>query len=162
MAPQGPIASRPHMPGYGIVAQDEGGGLLPWSWAEERLARARNYFVTTVRPGGRPHVMVVWGLWMDDAFLFSTGASSVKSRNLEANPRCVIAPGDADEAVIVEGVASKLADATAFERFADEYSKKYEWDIRGKTAPVWAVRPTVVFGQIETTFTTTATRWRFH
>jgi hypothetical protein len=161
MAAQRPIASRPHMPGYGIVPQDAGEGLLPWSWAEERLARARNYFVTTVRLDGRPHVMVVWGVWMDDALLFSTGAASVKSRNLEANPRCVIAPGDADEAVIVEGVASKLDDAATLERFAVEYLKKYKWDLRGKTEPVWAVRPTVVFGQIEATFTTSATRWRF-
>jgi hypothetical protein len=149
------------MPGYGIVARDEGEGLLPWSWAEERLARARNYFITTVRPDGRPHVMVVWGIWMDDAFLFSTGAGSVKARNLEANQRCVIAPGDADEAVIVEGVASKLDDEATFERFAVEYLKKYDWDIRSKTGPTWVVRPTVVFGQIEATFTTTATRWRF-
>jgi hypothetical protein len=156
------------MPGYGIAAQDEGEGLLPWSWAEERLTQARNYFVSTVRGAAanetviRPHVMIVWGLWMDSAFLFSTSATSVKSRNLEANPRCVIAPGNADEAVIVEGVASKLDDAPTFERFAHEYSKKYEWDIRSKsTEPIWVVRPTVVFGQIEATFTTTATRWRF-
>lgn len=122
---------------------------------------ARNYFITTVRPDGRPHMMVVWGLWMNDAFLFSTGAKSVKARNLDANPRCVIAPGDADEAVIVEGVASKLDDETTFERFAAEYTQKYAWDIRSKTEPVWVVQPTVAFGQIEETFTSTATRWRF-
>ena len=32
-----PKAGRPHMPGYGIVGPDQGSGLLPWSWAEERL-----------------------------------------------------------------------------------------------------------------------------
>jgi len=25
------------MPGYGLLPPDEGTGLLPWSWAEERL-----------------------------------------------------------------------------------------------------------------------------
>src|SRR6266566_1724939 len=30
-----PIGSRPYMPGYGTLPDDEGGGLLPWSWAEE-------------------------------------------------------------------------------------------------------------------------------
>ena len=154
-----PKAGRIQAPGYGFPKDKK--GLLPWSWAEQRLKKSHNYWITTVKADGSPHVMVVWGLWMDDAFLFSTGATSVKSRNLEANPRCVIAPGNADEAVIVEGVASKLDDAPTFERFAHEYSKKYEWDIRGKTEPVWVVRPTVVFGQIEATFTTTATRWRF-
>ena len=32
-----PHASRPYMPGYGLLGPDEGTGLLPWSWAEERL-----------------------------------------------------------------------------------------------------------------------------
>ncbi|MCR6486010.1 hypothetical protein M8542_24585 [Amycolatopsis sp. OK19-0408] len=31
----GPRADRPHLPGYGIAAGPA--GLLPWSWAEERL-----------------------------------------------------------------------------------------------------------------------------
>ena len=26
------------MPGYGVVGPEEGSGLLPWSWAQERLA----------------------------------------------------------------------------------------------------------------------------
>ena len=75
------------MPGYGI--SDSAEGILPWSWAAERLSQAHNYFVATARPDGRPHVMPVWGLWLDDAFYFSTGASSRKARNLAANPRCV-------------------------------------------------------------------------
>lgn len=85
-APKQPRASRPHMPGYGILAADQGSGLLPWSWASERLAEAHNYFVATTRPDGRPHVMPVWGLWLDDTFYFSTGRESRKARNLEGNP----------------------------------------------------------------------------
>jgi len=27
-----PKASRPHMPGYGILDANSGNGLLPWSW----------------------------------------------------------------------------------------------------------------------------------
>jgi hypothetical protein len=38
-----PQVSRPYMPGYGILGPDEGSGLLPWSWAAERLSHARNY-----------------------------------------------------------------------------------------------------------------------
>jgi hypothetical protein len=36
-----PRASRPYMPGYGIQGPDEGSGLLPWSWAEQRLTESR-------------------------------------------------------------------------------------------------------------------------
>jgi hypothetical protein len=38
-----PRASRPSMPGYGIVGPDEGRGLLPWSWADERLTASHDY-----------------------------------------------------------------------------------------------------------------------
>lgn len=54
-----PIASRPHMPGYGIAASDGGSGLLPWSWAVEQLAGSRNYWVSSVGVEGQPHAMPV-------------------------------------------------------------------------------------------------------
>jgi hypothetical protein len=54
------------MPGYGIAGPEEGSGLLHWSWAAERLAAARNYWVATVWPHGRPHVMPVWGMRAGD------------------------------------------------------------------------------------------------
>jgi Pyridoxamine 5'-phosphate oxidase len=151
---------RPKMPGYGLADADDGKGLLPWSWAQERLARARNYFLSTMRPDGSPHVMVVWGLFLDDVFQFSTSATSQKGKNLAANPRCVVCPGDADEAVILEGVAGPLEDA-ARARFAAEYKAKYDWDVSTTPQPIYVVRPRVVHGLIEETFTTSATRWVF-
>jgi hypothetical protein len=158
-----PRASRPNMPGYGIVAANEGEGLLPWSWARERLAGARNYFIATTRPDGRPHIMVVWGLWLDDAFVFSTGRESRKGKNLAHNPSCVICPEDAEEAVILEGTAHEVGgkDAPFMARFAAEYKAKYGYDVAGMEEPVFRVDPQVVFGQIEKTFTKSATRWTF-
>ena len=41
-----PKASRPHAPGYGLPAGNK--GLLPWSWAEQRLKKSHNYWITTV------------------------------------------------------------------------------------------------------------------
>ncbi len=52
------------MPGYGLLDAAQGAGLLPWSWAVERLQRSHDYWVATVRPDGPPHVMPVWGVWM--------------------------------------------------------------------------------------------------
>ncbi|HEY2518111.1 MAG TPA: pyridoxamine 5'-phosphate oxidase family protein [Polyangiaceae bacterium] len=156
-----PRASRPNLPGYGIAAADEGEGLLPWSWARERLTAARNYFLSTTSPGGRPHVMVIWGLWQDDRFIFSTAQASRKGRNLAADPRCVVCPEAAEEAVIVEGVASRLDDAAALARAATAYQAKYGWDIHGPKEPILVVTPRLIFGQIEKTFTKSATRWQF-
>lgn len=57
-----PVASRPTMPGYGVVAEGEGSGLLDWGWAVERLGGSHHYWLSSVRPDGRPHAMPVWGV----------------------------------------------------------------------------------------------------
>ena len=75
-----PTASRPYMPGYGLLDATLGTGLLPWSWAVERLTRSHDYWVATVRPDGRPHVMPVWGIWMDDALWFSLDEAIIIAR----------------------------------------------------------------------------------
>ena len=76
-----PVVSRPRFdPGYGIHESTE--GMLPWSWAEERLETARNYWIGTTRSDGSPHAAPVWGLWTGDAVLFSTSPASRKGRNL--------------------------------------------------------------------------------
>jgi hypothetical protein len=154
-----PKAGRPNMPGYGISEDHK--DLLPWKWAVGVLSETRNYFLATVRPDGRPHVMPIWGVWLDNAFYFSTGKSSVKGRNLEANPYCVLCPGGADDAVIVEGLAKKLTDKKKTARFVKACFDKYQWDMSKMNEPVWVIQPQKVFGQIEETFPKTATRWVF-
>ena len=83
-----PKVTRPHIPGYGMPRGSK--GLLPWPWAEQRLRRSHNYWMMTVRPEATPHAMPVWGIWVDNRFVFSTGASSRKARNLAANASCVV------------------------------------------------------------------------
>jgi general stress protein 26 len=158
-----PRASRPHMPGYGIQDENAGRGLLPWSYAVERLTGARSYWIASSRPGGRPHAMPVWGVWIDDSFLFSSGSESRKARNLAVNSYCVVCVEPADEAIVLEGVAELVEDAMLKQRFAETYSAKYNWEMEGFDEPVYRVRPTVAFafttapGQ----FTSSATRWTF-
>jgi nitroimidazol reductase NimA-like FMN-containing flavoprotein (pyridoxamine 5'-phosphate oxidase superfamily) len=157
-----PTASRPHMPGYGILDADKGKGLLPWAWATERLARAHTYWVATTRTDGAPHVMPVWGVWLDDKFFFSTGSQSRKARNLSENPRCVIACELEKDQLMVEGVAELITVTEMSRRFAEAYGPKYEWDMEGFSEPVYAVQPRVVFGfTTAEEFTSTATRWTF-
>ncbi len=79
-----PPARRPYMPGYGTLGEDEGTGLLPWSWAEEQLRRSHNFWLATRWPDGRPHVMPVWAVWQAQTLLFSSSLGSRKARNLAA------------------------------------------------------------------------------
>lgn len=132
---------------------------MPWSWARERLERCRNYFVATTRPDGRPHVMPVWGLWRDGRFCFSTAFTSVKSRNLESNARCVVTIEDGHESVVVEGTAS-LTPLEEVPGFREAYDEKYGETI--DEGPIWTVAPTAAFGFVEDdSFSETATRWEF-
>jgi len=159
-----PKASRPYMPGYGIVDANKGSGLLPWSWATERLAKGHNYWIATTRPDGWPHLMAVWGVWLDERFYFSTGRHSRKARNLAANPQCVVCPEEADEAIIVEGVAELVTHPSKLRQFAHAYKKKYDWDMEANQGPVYAVRPRVAFAFREKPageFVRSATRWQF-
>jgi len=160
-----PAASRPYMPGYGLPTGSK--GLLPWHWAEQRLKKSHNYWITTVKPDGSPHSMVVWGLWQDGRFLFSTGSKSRKARNLARNANCVLCTEDAYEAVIVEGVA-EIADVAARRKFLPVYERKYKFDMKemrrdilAMKEPVFAVRPRLVFGLWEKHFIGKSTRWTF-
>ena len=163
--PTDPIVEpdRPHMPGYGITAADSREGLLPWSWAAERLTAAHNYWLATTHPSGAPHLTAVWGVWMNDAFYFSCATSSRKALNLAAEPRCVVCPERGEEAVIVEGVAEVVTAASTLGQFKEAYDPKYDWDIKIDAGGIYVVRPRVVFGFIENPdqFSSTATRWRF-
>jgi hypothetical protein len=154
-------ASRPDLPGYGILPASEGEGLLPFEWAEARLRAARNYWVATISPDGRPHLMAVWGVWLEREFMFSTGRQSRKARNLAADPRCVIAPEGAAEEIVVHGSAREVP---FDDRFVAAYRDKYDFDVTSLAdEPVFAVAPETVIGIIEAEerFAGTATKWSF-
>jgi Pyridoxamine 5'-phosphate oxidase len=158
------------MPGYGLP--ESGTGLLPWSWGEQHLKRSHNYWITTVKPASSPkdvspHTMIVWGLWQDGRFLFSTGRKSRKARNLAQNQNCIVCTEHANEAVIVEGVA-EIADVSARRKFLPTYERKYKFDMKGMRddilsmkEPVFAIRPRVAFGLWEKYFISKTTRWKF-
>jgi nitroimidazol reductase NimA-like FMN-containing flavoprotein (pyridoxamine 5'-phosphate oxidase superfamily) len=155
-----PEATRPTVPGYQFSPKKR--GLLPWKWAADRLKKSRQYWIATTRPDGTPHLMVIWGVWLDDSFWFSTGATSRKARNLAANPRCAIGTDDAAEAVIVEGAVELVeANGAEYPHVVNAYAKKYEWNVREMGQPVYRFRPSVGFGLSEKKFEQSATRWRF-
>src|SRR5579884_1076081 len=100
-----PEGMRPAMPAsYGLepAAVEK---MVTWDDVVAKLAGARNYWVCTTRPDGRPHAAPVWGLWMDDALCFATDPASRKGRNLTARPACVVHLESGDDAVIIEGTA---------------------------------------------------------
>ncbi len=159
--------SRPIMPnGYGVPETTE--GTLPWSVAEERLQAARNYWIGSVRPNGRPHAMPVWGVWVDGKLYFDGSPETRRSRNIAANPAVVVHLESGDQVVIVEGnayaagkpepeLAKRLAQAYAAKYAASGYEPKPDsWDQGG----LYVVHPQTVFAW--TKFPSDSTRWQFN
>jgi hypothetical protein len=161
-----PIASRPHWPDALTDPPDATTGLKPWSWALERLETSHNYWIATSTPG-RSHLMVIWGIWWENSFWFSTGPRTRKARNMIENPSCVIATEKADQAIIVEGLAEQIIDHALWGQFAVPYDKKYGGELlpllESSGGVVFRVTPHLAFGQDEhaENFVQSATRWKF-
>jgi PPOX class probable F420-dependent enzyme len=155
-----PRAHRPRFPeGYGISADPD--GLLPWSWATERLAGSRNYWIGTTRPDGSPHAAPVWGLWDDDRLVFSTSLRSRKGRNLSRDPRLVAHVESGDEVVILEG---EVETVSLDERLADAYEAKYSYRpaVGGGGSDGWfGLSPRLAHAWLEREYPRTATRYDF-
>ena len=157
------------MPDYGV--DTESWQPLPWSWAAERLARSRNYWVITVSASGRPHAMPVWGVWDDDdhRFCFSCGPRSRKAANLAVEARIAVAPESTVEAVSLEGTAGVVTAEERRERWIERYLAKYQPVEPALSAEflranlVIEVAPERVLAIIEREeeFAERATRWRF-
>jgi hypothetical protein len=148
----------------------------PWAVAREELKQAMAYWLSTVRPDGRPHVTTVAAVWADGALHFTTGRSERKAMNLARNSHCIITTGtntlDGLD-VVVEGEAVLVTNEARLQRLADAYVAKYDqlfvfevrdgalW-IEGSEDPglAYELRPTKAFG-FGKGESFSQTRWRF-
>jgi PPOX class probable F420-dependent enzyme len=140
--------------------------MLSWPEVEQRLVDARNYWVATTRADGGPHVMPVWGLWIDGTFAFSTDPGSVKGRNLARDPRVAVHLESGDDAVILEGTVERITTRPDLERFADAYQVKYRMrpDVsqpESSSSGYYRLRLDKAIAWREQDFPTSATRWLF-
>lgn len=154
------------MPGYGVLPAAEGSGLIAWEEAERRLTVSHDYWCATVRPDGTPHVMPVWGVWLDGRLWFSSGLRSRKARNLAADPHCTVTTDDARSPVVLDGLAERVVDGGAIETFVAAINAKYAAAITVEFQDpavngTFAVAPRRVIALSEGDFTGSPTRWTF-
>jgi len=159
-----PRADRPHVPGYGIPTSTD--GILPWSWAVERLERAIVYWLATTGADGTPHVIPIWGAWVDGRW-FVEGGPTRWQRNLRENPQLAIHIEVGSEVVIVEGTATEhvapepsvaeaiLAGYAKYKTAADYEADAANWSQGG----LWELHPVKAFAW--STFPSDMTRYRF-
>lgn len=91
--------------------------------------------VATVMNDGRPHVMPVWFVLDGEQIVFTTGANSVKARNLQRDPRIALVVEDDEPPfafVHVRGRVTIHADLDELLRFATAVGSRYMGEDRAK------------------------------
>ncbi len=118
---------------------------LAWAEVRERLVCAPHYWLASVRPDGRPHVVPLDGIWHDDRWYFGGSPQAVKHRNLQADPRAVLHLEDARRAVIVEGACELVRpDADLAAVLAQATQAKYGYPVDPASyaeQEIWCLRP---------------------
>ena len=63
-------------------------GASPTDWVEGRqhIEDAEVFWLSSVRPDGRPHVTPLLSVWHEDSMYFCTGPEERKAKNLKQNP----------------------------------------------------------------------------
>ena len=153
---------------------DDAATQTVWAEARRRLQDAELFWVTTVRPDGRPHTTPLIAVWLDGALYFTTGPTEQKAKNIAQNRHCILMTGcnALKEGVdlVVEGDAVKVSDDDKLVRIADAYVAKYgeEWRFEVRdgafhhgpgTAWVFEVAPSTAYGFAKGDYS--HTRWRF-
>jgi Pyridoxamine 5'-phosphate oxidase len=119
-----------NLAGYGLPP-------LKWDRALERLEQEwklqpppefggvpepHTHWLATTRADGRPHVVPVGMAWQDEAFYFTSGDGTQKSRNLAGDSRCAIALAAAGLDLTLEGEATKVTNEATLQRLAEVFA----------------------------------------
>jgi nitroimidazol reductase NimA-like FMN-containing flavoprotein (pyridoxamine 5'-phosphate oxidase superfamily) len=156
----------------------EGASPAEWTEARKVLEQADVFWISTVRPDGRPHVTPLISVWLDGSMFFCTGPEERKAKNLAHNAHCILTTGcnSIDEGLdlVVEGDAVPVRDDEKLRGIADAYEAKYgrEWRFgvrdgvfvhgahEASVAFVYEVTPRTAFG-FRKGDQFSQTRWRF-
>ena len=144
--------------GYGVGDPQYGFEPIEWSRVVERMSEARNYWVATSRVGGPPHVVPVWGVWLNSRFHFFTDEDSLKGRNIRRDPRAVVHLESGDEVVVIEG---ELVSQPPTGEIVRAYEDKYEMSLGEDPGNVYTLNAFKVLAWTESDFPKNATRWQF-
>jgi hypothetical protein len=105
----------------------------PWEVGRDQVGCADTFWISTVRPDGRPHVTPLIAVWHDEALWFTTGADERKARNLATNAACILTTGHSELSedgldVVLEGAAERVTDDAELQSVAEAFAAKYGTD----------------------------------
>src|SRR5580704_8761419 len=122
---------------------------IAWAEVADRLAVARTYWLGSTTAAGAPHAAPVWGVVTGGTLYLYSERSTVKARNLAADPRVVVHLESGEDVLIVRGVAQDLGRPAAVPGVVAALAAKYTRPEDRQYLPdhdpdfdvVWAIRP---------------------
>ncbi len=120
---------------------------MDWNTVRAKLTDAMVYWLATVRPDGRPHVVPLDGLWREDRWYFGGSPETVRHQNLQAEPRVALHLPDAQAAVIVEGTCEVIIPSQVeAEALASGSKQKYGYGVPAEVylTGLWQLTPSKV------------------
>ena len=125
-----PKVSRPHFPpGY----VDKPVSYVDWSWVTAQLTDSKNYWLCSVRPptpqapGGRPHVIPLWAIYMDGKIYYDGSPETRHAQNMALNPNISFHLENGSQVVILDGMVKPAGKPSSElgKRLSQEYKRKY-------------------------------------
>jgi len=120
-----PRITRPTFP-KGYV--DRPTAILTWDWVAAQLTESKNYWLCSVRPNGKPHVVPRWGAFVEDKFYYDGSPETRHARNIMENPHVSLHLESGSEAIILEGTSAPTGKPSPElgKKLSQAYRKKYK------------------------------------
>ncbi len=118
--------TRPKFP-QGYV--DKPVSYLNWDEVAARLTESMHYWICSVRPDGRPHVVPRWCVYVDGKIYYDGSPETRHAINIASNPNVTVHLENGQEAVILEGISkpSEKPSPEFGKRLSQAYKKYKEY-----------------------------------
>jgi len=119
-----PKVSRPTFP-KGYV--DHPVAYVEWDWVASQLRDSQHYWLCSVRPDGRPHVVPRWAVYLEGKIYYDGSPETRHAQNTEINPNVAVHLESGDQVIILDGRTAPAGKPTPEldTKLVQEYRRKY-------------------------------------
>ncbi|MBN8582885.1 MAG: pyridoxamine 5'-phosphate oxidase family protein [Anaerolineae bacterium] len=78
---------------------------VSWDYIEQKLIESKHYWMCSVRPNRRPHVVPRWAVYLDGKLYYDGSPETRHARNILENPNTTVNLEDGQKAIILEGTS---------------------------------------------------------
>jgi hypothetical protein len=117
--------TRPKFP-KGYV--DKPVSFVTWDWVAAQLAESKNYWLCSVRPNGRPHVVPRWAVYVDGKIYYDGSPETRHSRNIKLSPNIAVHLENGTQPIILYGISvpSEKPSPELGKKLSQAYKEKYK------------------------------------